>query len=111
MPKVPLLFGGTLSILLAACGQVSLFGTMKADESAGPFHGAIYTSLKDGGTVNQNLYAAKADVYLNGGPQNENANGLPDGTYYFQVTDPSGATLLSEDDAVCRQVVVTGGVI
>src|SRR5260370_25282186 len=36
---------------------------------------------------------------------------VPDGTYYFQVTDPSGAVLLSQDDISCRQVVVTGGKI
>ena len=34
-------------------------------------------------------------VYINGGPQNEDTQGLPDGTYYFQVTNPSGAVLLS----------------
>jgi hypothetical protein len=73
--------------------------------------GAIYTSLSDGATVNGNVYDNCCDVYLNGGPQNPNGAGLPDGTYYFQVTDPSGATLLSNDDAVCRQLTVSGGVI
>jgi len=49
-------------------------------------------------------------VYLNGGPQNKKDAGLqPDGTYYFQVTDPSGATLLSADNIACREVVVSGG--
>jgi hypothetical protein len=49
-------------------------------------------------------------VYLNGGPQNRNDPGLvPDGHYYFQVTDPSGAVLLSSDDVACRIVVVSGG--
>ncbi len=71
--------------------------------------GAIYTTTKDGTVVNQNVYAARTDVYLNGGPQNTNSSGLPDGTYYFQVTDPSGKTLLSTDDAACRQLTVTGG--
>lgn len=76
---------------------------------AAQFFGAIFTSLGDGTTVNGNIYQAKADVYLNGGPQNANSQGLPDGTYYFQVTDPSGAVLLSTDPAVCRQVTVSGG--
>lgn len=71
--------------------------------------GAIYTTTKNGTVVNQNVYAARTDVYLNGGPQNTNSSGLPDGTYYFQVTDPSGKTLLSTDDAACRQLTVTGG--
>lgn len=67
--------------------------------------GAVYTSLGDGGTVNQNRYATKPLVYLNGGPQNANGAGLPVGTYYFQVTSPSGV-LLSTDPAVCRQLEV-----
>jgi len=75
------------------------------------FSGHIFTSLASGAVVNQNLYALKADVYVNGGPQNMNSSGLPDGVYYFQVTDPSGATLLSSDNAVCRLLQVIGGVI
>ena len=71
--------------------------------------GAIYTTIKDGTVVNKNIYGSTEDVYLSGGPQNLNASGLPDGTYYFQVTDPSGKTLLSTDDARCRQLTVTGG--
>lgn len=78
---------------------------------AGTF-GAIWTSLADGTTVNANIYASKSDVYLNGGPQNcGNGNGLPDGAYYFQVTDPSGATLLSSDAIRFREVKVADGVI
>ena len=71
--------------------------------------GAIYTTTEDGTVVNKNVYVARTDVYLNGGPQNTNSSGLPDGTYYFQVTDPSGKTLLSTDPAVCRQLTVLGG--
>src|SRR6266850_2114299 len=36
---------------------------------------------------------------------------LPDGTYVFQVTDPSGKTLLSTDFAICRQFTVANGII
>jgi hypothetical protein len=68
--------------------------------------GAIWTTLNNGSTVNGNVYDAKADVYLNGGPQNTRSNGLPAGTYYFQVTNPSGSLLLSTDDISCRQVTV-----
>ena len=39
------------------------------------------------------------------------AAGLDDGTYVFQVTDPSGKTLLSTDAAKCRQFACRGGVI
>jgi hypothetical protein len=80
--------------------------------SAASFNGAIWTSLANGESVNANLYEAKDDVYLNGGPQNcGNGNGLPDGLYYFQVTDPSGATLLSSDAIKFRMVQVVDGVI
>jgi len=71
--------------------------------------GAIYSTTKDGTAVNKNIFGSTQDVYLSGGPQNSNASGLPDGTYYFQVTDPSGKTLLSTDNAVCRRLNVTGG--
>jgi hypothetical protein len=74
--------------------------------------GKVFTTFPDGHTVNGNIYPSKDQVYLNGGPQNEHANGMsPDGIYYFQVTDPSGKTLLSTDDITCRQVVVSGGKI
>jgi len=76
---------------------------------------AIFTTDITGTQVNVNIYDAKTDVYLNGGPQNQNGAGLsPDGVYYFQVTEPSGANdgvLLSTDPAVCRQLRVTGGVV
>ncbi len=70
--------------------------------------GAIYTTLSDGSTVNANLFTDKADVYLDGGPQNTNSAGISPapGVYYFTVTDPSGATILSSDNVTCRQVQV-----
>jgi hypothetical protein len=70
---------------------------------------AIFTTTKDGTVVNQNVYALSPDVYVSGGPQNATSSGLPDGKYYFQVTDPSGHTLLSTDIALCRQLFVSGG--
>lgn len=87
----------------AACLAMA-FGVIGAANA-----GAIQTTTKDGTAVNWNIYPTRADVYLNGGAQNLNASGLADGTYYFQVTDPSGKTLLSTDDAVCRQLLVAGG--
>jgi hypothetical protein len=71
--------------------------------------GGIFTTDNTGTVVNQNLYAASTDVFLSGGPQNLSAAGLADGTYYFQVTDPSGNQLLSTDNAVCRQLKVASG--
>jgi hypothetical protein len=78
---------------------------------ANAYSGAIFTTNSGGVTVDQNLYSAKTEVYLNGGPQNTNSAGLPNGgTYYFQVTGPDG-TLLSSDPAVCRQVTVANNVV
>lgn len=73
--------------------------------------GAVWTSKADGTSVNANLYDDKNEVHLNGGPQNANGNGLPPGTYYFQVTNPSGSVLLSTDPIQCRKVNVVNGVI
>lgn len=76
--------------------------------------GAIFTTISDGSEVNVNQFASKEDVYLDGGPgpgAPATAAGLDDGTYVFQVTDPSGKTLLSTDPAACRQFMVSGGII
>lgn len=73
--------------------------------------GSIWTSDSTGATVNQNIYGAAETVYLNGGPQNCNGTGLPDGEYYFQVTIPSGNTTLSSDAVANRVVTVSGGFI
>lgn len=79
-----------------------------------PVHGAIFTTLPFGQAVNANVqYKRKIEVYLDGGPRNPNslAAGLNDGLYVFQITDPAGKYLLSEDPARCRVVQVKGGVI
>jgi hypothetical protein len=77
--------------------------------------GAIFTTLQDGSEVNANIFEAMEDVYLDGGPgQNapSTAAGLPEGDYYFQVTDPSGKVLLSMDPVRCRKFHVNSfGVI
>src|SRR3989442_3725032 len=74
--------------------------------------GAIFTTLPDGSAVNFNIYASKSDVYLDGGPPPgapSTAAGLADGAYVFQMTDPSGKTLLSLDPATFRQVTALNG--
>jgi len=82
---------------------------------AGP-SGAIFTTIVNGTIVNANTqYTSKCAVYLDGGPGangNTGAAGLPAGFYYFQVTDPSGKTLLNTDPVSNRQFLVsTSGVI
>jgi hypothetical protein len=92
---------------------VLLFGVWVAIADA-QVRGAIFTTLYDGSAVNHNIYSAKEDVYLNGGPRPNapcTAAGLPDGDYYFQVTNPSGSVLLSGDDIANRKVGVLGGII
>lgn len=73
-----------------------------------PLTGAIFTTTEDGTRVDANIYDAQCDVYLNGGPAHEGAAGLPEGDYYFQVTDPSGFFLLSTDAVEERQFHVDG---
>src|SRR5215467_14392490 len=76
--------------------------------------GAIFTTVADGSEVNFNIYPSKDAVYLDGGPgpgAPQTAAGLDDGVYVFQVTDPSGKTLLSTDPVACRQFTVSAGII
>lgn len=74
-----------------------------------PLRGAIFTTIATGARVDANIYAAKEDVYLDGGPGMNappGAAALPEGNYYFQVTDPSGHVLLSSDAIACREIHV-----
>ncbi len=91
--------------------SATLFAVVLAAMPAAVQGQAIYTTLFDGTAVNQNIYPSKTSVYLNGGPQNQNANGLLDGYYYFMVTDPSGSQLLSTDDILNRALTVANGVV
>ena len=79
--------------------------------------GAFWTT-DSGGTIDQNHYANKCDVYLSGGPGNGRNNNLLDGTYYWQITDPNGEKgpddqepVLSISDASTRTVEVVNGVV
>lgn len=99
--------------LLAAVAPLAVLGVATASSAAsgGNLSGAIFTTDVTGAPVNLNHYQDKRDVYLNGGPGINapvSAAGLPAGTYSFQVTDPSGKTLLSQDAVGCRQFTVDG---
>jgi hypothetical protein len=103
---------------VAACLAAILFALLCAigvgTAAAAAPSGAIFTTLPDGSEVNFNIYSSKELVYLDGGPgpgAPATAAGLDDGTYVFQVTDPSGKTLLSTDIAACRRFTVSGGII
>jgi hypothetical protein len=93
--------------IAAVCAAVAL--GFAAPAAAAPLSGAIFTTDASGVPVNLNIYENKEDVYLNGGPginAPDDAAGLPADTYSFQVTDPSGKTLLSTDAVTCRQFTV-----
>lgn len=102
-------------VALAALATFFAFRDAGDTEAGSPLAGAIFTTTWDGSIVNENVrYQDKKEVYLDGGPPPnapQTAAGLPDGLYVFQVTDPSGAYLLSEDPSKCRIVRVQDGVI
>src|SRR4030095_13001940 len=96
-----------LIIALAGC---FLCGNIFADP---PLPGAIFTTDSTCNGVDLNIYASKGDVYLNGGPDHPGAASLPDGSYYVQVTDPSGACVLGTSVGSGNETpfVVTNGVV
>jgi len=102
-----------VAALLALLAGLALRGA--ENSSAASPSGAIFTTTPEGSIVNENVhYDDKRDVYLDGGPPPnapKTAAGLDDGYYVFQVTEPAGKFLLSEDPARCRVVRVGGGVI
>jgi hypothetical protein len=55
--------------------------------------GAIFTTDAACNGTDLNIYGAKTDVYIDGGPAHPGAAGLPNGNYYVQVTTPDGALL------------------
>lgn len=58
-----------------------------------PLPGAIFTTDFNCNGTDLNIYASKADVYVDGGPAHMGAAGLPAGEYYIQVTEPDGTLL------------------
>jgi hypothetical protein len=93
--------GAAAALLVAPAAQAALSG-------------AIFTTNANGTFVNGNVYDSVEDVYLNGGPRANlecSAAGLPDGDYYFQVTDPAGKELLSDYGPRNGTIWVTGGMI
>lgn len=102
-------FSSPINLVRALC----ILAVASTAQGAG-VSGAIFTTTVNGSAVNANQYDSKCAVYLNGGPGPHapaKAAGLPDGDYYFQVTDPSGAQLLSTDPVSNRRFHVTGGII
>jgi hypothetical protein len=65
-----------------------------AVQAAPPVPGAVFTTDSTCSGVDLNIYGAKSDVYLDGGPSHPGAASLPPGSYYVQVTNPSGSCVL-----------------
>ena len=85
-----------------------------ANQTGRGFSGAIFVTTVTGAVVSGNRFPSKCAVYLDGGAgphAPRRAPGLPDGDYYFQVTDLSGQALLSTDPVSNRKFRVSGGVI
>lgn len=82
-------------IATVAVSSITLMFSM----SAFALDGAIFTTTPLGDIVNENVrFTSKIEVFLDGGPganAPRTAAALPEGYYYFQVTDPSGKCLLS----------------
>lgn len=74
-------------------------------EFARSFGGAIFTTDSSCTVVDQNIYESKTDVYLTGGGKGVR---LPDGSYYVQVTEPSGKVVLGTSGASLPILVVKG---
>src|SRR5262245_20389540 len=75
---------------------------------ASPLPGAIFTTDNTCSGVNLNIYTSKGDVYIDGGPPHPGAAGLPDGSYYVQVTNPGGDVVLGSSGASTPFVVLNG---
>lgn len=114
-PRLSTLIPAIVLIVGIIVSTAALLGSSDSTSAGAPVSGAIFTTTPDGSIVNENVhYQKKKEVYLDGGPPPnapKTAAGLPDGRYVFQVTDPSGGFLLSEDPSKCRIVRVSDGVI
>jgi len=99
--------------LAAAAVLALLFAANTSLQAAPPLPGAVFTTNSDCSGVDLNIYGAKSEVYLDGGPSHPGAASLPDGNYYVQVTDPSGACVLgtSVGAADPQPFKVTGGAV
>src|SRR5438093_7347596 len=102
---------GATGIAALALLSLSLIVSI-AVKAAPPLPGAIFTTDSTCSGVDLNIYTSKSDVYLDGGPSHTGAASLPDGSYYVQVTDPSGACVLgtSVGSGTPTPFVVSGGV-
>lgn len=101
--------GLTLAFTLGGLGG----GPSDEEEGVLPYAaivGSVSVALRDGQPAAAVIFEDKCDAYLVAG-QEEGPPRLPDGDYFFQVTDVSGEALLSSDEVRFRQFRVADGVI
>lgn len=74
---------------------------------------AVRTGSTEGGRLLERTGALRRTRFLANhlSSTRESTRGLADGRYYFQVTDPSGSTLLSRDPIEQREMLVVDGVV
>ncbi len=91
-----LLSVGALVTVLGLAAMVAGEGQVQAQQATqGCGNWSVWTTNKDGKEVNGNEFSSKADVYLNGGPNNRLSHRVPAGTYSYIVAEPSGKPLYS----------------
>jgi hypothetical protein len=75
--------------------------------------GAIFTTDSTCTATNDNLFASKDAVYLDGGPRKPGAAGLPPSpeNYFVKVTDPSGLNLLGQTPTASVTVDSGGNIV
>ena len=100
----PRMFRAIGWLAVASMLAMALLAPAAAPALGAPLSGAVYTSNFDGSIINQNIYDAKADVYLTGGPC-QGGSHLPPGDYYLEVLSPNGA-LLSVDAIGNRKLTI-----
>jgi hypothetical protein len=84
------IFGLTIAILLVT----TVIGFNQISPAASQLSGAVFTTESACLGVDENIFALKDDVYLDGGSNSPNAgSGLPDGYYAVKVTEPNGTLL------------------
>jgi hypothetical protein len=99
-------------LMISSVAMIAAFALAAPAGADPPLPGAVFTTDSTCTTVNGNIYDSKDAVNVDGGPKGNQA-GLPDGSYYVQVTDPSGATVLgtSVGTGAEKPYVVVNGVV
>ena len=116
-------FGGAVAAVAAVAVAVGLTlaftlggrggGPAAEEEGVLPYAavaGSVSVALQDGRTAATVIFENRCDAYLVARGQDSSPR-LPDGDYFFQVTNVSGEALLSSDEVRFRQFRVADGVI